>query len=151
MSYDRPNILVVQGDIVVRHALTEYLRGCGMNVHEVASAAEARTTLEAASLDIDVVLCDMQTVEGGFDLASWIRSSELGVDTILCGSTAKAVEETTGLCEEGGEIVDPYNHQMILDRIRSSLANRAPEAGHPSSVKNPQEETSRGTNPAAED
>ena len=53
--FSRRSILV-EGDIVVRHPLAEYLRECGFTVFEASNGDEAKRALTTPSLQIDVVL-----------------------------------------------------------------------------------------------
>jgi CheY-like chemotaxis protein len=116
-------VLLVEGDIVVRHPLAEYLRECGFTVFEAANGDEARRAL-TASLQIEIVLADMSTPGSGFVLRQWIKEQILPVDIILAGSVEKAVQQAGDLCNEGPAIAKPYEHNLILQHIRDSLARR---------------------------
>ena len=70
---NRPRVLVVDDEIVIRLAVASYLRDHGAVVCEAANAAEAIALLKA-NVPIDVVLTDIQmpgTLDG-LDLAHWI-------------------------------------------------------------------------------
>jgi DNA-binding response OmpR family regulator len=118
-------ILVLENDILVRTTLADYLRQCGYQVIEAASSAEARQLLGDSPRAIDVVLADMTTPEeGGLAFAAWVREQHLGVQIILAGTIAKAAEKAGDLCEDGPDVAKPYDHQLVLDRIRRLLAAR---------------------------
>jgi DNA-binding response OmpR family regulator len=117
-------VLLVEGDIVVRHALAEYLRDCGFTVVEVANGEEARRALTTPDLTIDVVLADMSTPQSGFPLRDWIRSQNLAAEIIMTGSVEKAVDEASTICNDGPALAKPYQHHMVLDHIRQVLARR---------------------------
>jgi len=119
-------VLLVEGDIVVRHPLAEYLRECGFKVIEAATGHEAMETLIAAELRIDVVLADMTTPGSGFALRQWIAERNLPVDVVLAGSVEKAVDKAGTLCNEGPALAKPWDHHLVLDHIRRSLAKRSP-------------------------
>ncbi|MEJ1935150.1 response regulator, partial [Nostoc sp. NIES-2111] len=107
-------ILLVDGEVLVRHALAQYLRECGYRVVEAATSDEALTFLEDRSVPIDAVLADAQcpgTLDG-FSLARHIRESGAGVQVLLAGSPARAANEAARLCEEGPELARPYDHQL---------------------------------------
>jgi DNA-binding response OmpR family regulator len=118
-------ILVVEADLLARNPLAEYLRECGYRVLEACSPAEARQLLTEGSKHIDIVLADVDVPgENGFALAAWIRSNHPGVEVILAGTVAKAVEKAGNLCEEGPAISKPFEHQFVLDHIRRLQAAR---------------------------
>jgi DNA-binding response OmpR family regulator len=118
-------ILIVEADILVRHPLAEYLRGCGYTVFEAADAQEARALLSQDKSAIDVVLADANpSGDSGFVLASWIRRNYLGIRVILAGTVTKAAEKAGELCEDGPAVSRPYDHKAVLNEIRRSLAQR---------------------------
>jgi DNA-binding response OmpR family regulator len=130
-----PCILLVDADILVRHPLAEYLRECGYRVVQAANLDAARKlfTQRRRRLAIDVVLADADApgAENAFAFAAWMRANRPGIDVILAGSVNAAAEKAGDLCEEG-PLSKPYDHQLVLDRIRRSLAARARGRGEPS-------------------
>jgi DNA-binding response OmpR family regulator len=124
MSHD-DCILLVEDDILVRHPLAEYLRECGYRVVEASDPDEARQILEEGSVTVDVVLADIDRQHGdGFALTSWIRTNFPGVDVVRAGTVAKVTEKAGDLCEDGPAVSKPYDHQLVLDRIRRLRAAR---------------------------
>jgi DNA-binding response OmpR family regulator len=118
-------VLIVEPDILIRNPVAEYLRECGYKVLEAADAAEARTVISDGSMAVDIVLADIDMPgEGGFALAAWIRADHAGIEVILTGSVAKAAEKAGDLCQEGPALTKPYDHQVVLNKIRRSLAAR---------------------------
>ena len=117
-------VLLVEGDIIVRHPLAEYLRECGFTVFEAANGDEAMRALKTPELGIEFVLADMTTPGSGFSLRHWIRTENLPVEVILAGSIAKAVDHAGSLCNEGPALAKPYDHHLVLDHIRQALARR---------------------------
>ena len=117
-------VLLVEGDIIVRHPLAEYLRECGFTVFEAANGDEAMRALKTPELGIEFVLADMTTPGSGFSLRHWIRTENLPVEVILAGSIAKAVDHAGSLCNEGPALAKPYDHHLVLDQIRRALARR---------------------------
>jgi DNA-binding response OmpR family regulator len=120
----QPVVLLVEGDIVARHPLAEYLRDCGFTVFEAANGDEAMQALNTPDLHISVVLADMATAGSGFALRHWILEQNLSVEVILAGSIEKAVDQASTLCNEGPALAKPYQHLLVLDHIRQSLARR---------------------------
>ncbi|HWG07149.1 MAG TPA: response regulator [Beijerinckiaceae bacterium] len=119
-----PVVLLVEGDVVIRHPLAEYLRECGFVVFEAADGDEAISMLDAPDRDIDVVLADMTTPGSGFALHQWITTNRPSVDVIMAGSVDKACEKAGDLCNDGPALVKPYEHRLVLDRIRRAIAQR---------------------------
>jgi DNA-binding response OmpR family regulator len=117
-------ILVVDSDILVRHALAEYLRDCGYRVVEAVDADEARAVLSERTLTVHVVLADVSDPQrfDGFGLARWIRERGRGIEVILVGTIEKAAEEAAELCQEGPELSKPYQPEVVVDRIKRLLA-----------------------------
>jgi len=120
----KPAVLLVEGDILVRHPLAEYLRDCGFTVFEASNGEEARTALRTAELGITVVVADMATAGAGFALRQWARTNSPSVELVLAGSIEQSVGKAASLCEEGPALAKPYEHHLVLDRIRRVLARR---------------------------
>jgi DNA-binding response OmpR family regulator len=120
-----PTILIVEQDILIRHPLAEYLRECGYLVLEAVDGAEAQQVLSDPGRPVDIVLADVNAPgAGGFGLASWIRGNRPGVQVLLAGTVASAAEKAGDLCNDGPTLSKPYDHQIVLDRIRRALAAR---------------------------
>lgn len=120
-----PWVLIVEADILVRNPLAEYLRACGYRVVEALDAAEARQVLADGSMRVEVVLADANGPGAeGFALAAWIRGNHPGVEVILAGSVSRAAEKAGDLCRDGPALAKPYDHRLVLDRIRRLLAAR---------------------------
>jgi DNA-binding response OmpR family regulator len=121
-----PKILVVERDILVRQPLAQYLRDCGYRVLEAVNAAEARGVVSTGREGIDVVLMDVKGVpsEGGFALASWLRSSHPTIKVLLggTGTIAKVLQLAGDLCNDGP--VGGLDYRLVLDHIRRLLAGR---------------------------
>jgi DNA-binding response OmpR family regulator len=130
-----PRILIVDSDILVRHPLAEYLRECGYRVVEAANFDEARTLFmqRRRPLAINAVLADVDApgAENALAFAAWIRANRTGIAVILAGNTDAAAEKAADLCEEG-PLGKPYEHRLVLDRIRRALAARDRARGRPS-------------------
>jgi len=117
-------VLLVEGDIVTRHPLAEYLRECGFKVLEAATGDEAKTILQTPEFRVEIVIADMTTPGSGFALRHWIQENTSAVEVVLAGSLEKAVDQAGNLCNEGPALAKPYDHHFVLDRIRQDLARR---------------------------
>ena len=124
MTSSSPVVLLVEGDIIVRHPLAEYLRECGFTVFEASNGDEAKRALTTPSLQIEVVLADMATEGSGFALRGWIKEHNHPAEVILAGSIEKAVDRAASICKDGPALAKPYQHLLVLDHIRRALARR---------------------------
>ena len=119
-------VLVVEDEIFIRMAISEYLRSCGYKVIEAASGDEALVVLQHTEIRVDVVFSDIEMpgATDGFALARWIRSNRPGLDVILVGSPPRAADAAAELCVSG-PYPKPYEPQALLDHIRRLTAARA--------------------------
>jgi DNA-binding response OmpR family regulator len=125
MAAGDEHVLIVESDILVRQPLADYLRECGYKVVEAVDAAEARRLISEGKFHIDVVLADVDAgQENGFALAQWVRKNHPDIDVMLAGTIEKATEQAGTLCEEGPMLTKPYEHQLVLNRIKQSIAGR---------------------------
>jgi CheY-like chemotaxis protein len=74
----------VEDEVLIRLAVSDYLRDCGYRVVETGSGDEAVTILTKTDVRIDVVFADVSMPGGlnGFGLAQWVRAvSKAGHNT----------------------------------------------------------------------
>lgn len=114
-------VLLVDPDVLIRHSVAEYLRGCGYSVAEGANLEEARK-LVSDGLAVDILFSRGQI---GFELAQWARAEHPDIEVVLCGSVAKVAAKASALCEEGPEEEPPFDHQFLLAQIKQLIARRA--------------------------
>jgi two-component system, response regulator PdtaR len=102
----------------------QYLRDCGYRVLEAVNAAEARGAVSTGRESIDIVLMDVKGVpsEGGFTLASWLRSNHPTIKVLLGGTIAKVLQLAGDLCNDAPE--GGLDYRSVLDHIRRLLAGR---------------------------
>jgi CheY-like chemotaxis protein len=119
-------VLVVEDEIFIRMAISEYLRSCGYKVIEAASGDEALVVLQHPEIRVDVVFSDIEMpgATDGFALARWIRANRPALDVILVGSPPRAADAAAELCESG-PYPKPYEPQVLVDHIRRLTAARA--------------------------
>jgi DNA-binding NtrC family response regulator len=124
-------VLVLDGDVLVRMPLCQYLRDCGYRVLEAASADEAITILRKPDIQVDVVLSDAELAgaTNGFAFAVQARSLRPGLDVVLAGTPKRAVDAAAKLCDEGPALMKPYDHELVLDHIKRLMAARAQQQG----------------------
>jgi len=122
-----PSVLIVDGDIISRHAIADYLRHCGYAVVEAANTDEAMTALAELSLGVDIILCDIAAIgaRSGFELAQWVRDNRPGLEVRLAGSLDVAAKTAADLCETGPHLKRPYEPHAVVDYIKQLRAARA--------------------------
>ena len=124
MTARRRVILLVDGDIIIRHQLSEYLRECGFTVIEASSGEDAMRVLVMPELRIELVLTDLATTGGGFVLRQWIMAANPGVTVMLAGSVDQALSKAGDICNDGPALVKPYEHHLVLERIKQAISAR---------------------------
>jgi DNA-binding response OmpR family regulator len=128
IEHSKPSstVLLVEGDVLIRTFVAEYLRECGYRVMEAANVDEALAVLDAAELQIDVIFVSVDTGGsiGGFELARLARKKRPQIRTVLAGTPKRAADAAGDLCEEGPHLTKPYHPQIIERQIRSLLATR---------------------------
>ena len=120
------SILIVDGDIVSRHVIADYLRHCAYAVVEAANTDEAFLALREPTLSIDVILCDVSALgsRNGFELATWVRSNRPELEVRLAAGTEVAAQTAAELCESGPHLTRPYEPEAVVDYIKRLRAGR---------------------------
>ena len=118
--------LIVDGDILSRHVIADYLRHCGYAVVEAANTDEAYLALVEPTLSIDVILCDVSALgsRSGFELASWVRSNRPDLEVKLASGVDTAAQTAAELCERGPDLKKPYEPLAVVDYIKHLRASR---------------------------
>jgi len=126
-SGESQRLLVVDGDVLVRHVISDYLRTCGYIVIEAASTDEAALVLEDSTLRIEAVLCDADVpgTQSAFQLRAWAIRQTPATQVILAGSVTAAANKAAELCEEGPQLRRPYDPQSVAEYIRRIIGTRA--------------------------
>lgn len=127
-------VLLADGDVIVRLALGEYLRACGLTVLEAATGEEAKAILQSG-MSIDSLFCDAQLpgTENGFALAQWVRRYRPAIHVVLTTSLESKTEAAGRFCAPDGK-----GHSDLAGlsaRIRAMQAERQRRARPPSSTK----------------
>jgi CheY-like chemotaxis protein len=126
IKQERPTVLVVESDVLVRRPIAEYLRACGYRVIEAGNTDEALLMLNSGEILIDVVLADAQSSGklDGFGLSHWVRKNRPDAKVVLAGTIAHEAKEAGDLCEEGPHLAKPYEPARLVDRIKRAIAAR---------------------------
>ncbi len=119
-------VLIIDSDIISRHAIADYLRHCSYVVVEAANTDEAMLALADATLQVDVILCDVAAIGAmtGFELAGWVRRNRPELEVRLAGSIANTAAAAASLCENGPNLARPYEPQSVVDYITRLRAAR---------------------------
>ncbi len=119
-------LLLVDGEVIARHVLVEYLRHCGYSVVAAASVDEALAVLQAPEIAVVGVLCALPAIgtQDGFALARWVRAHRPEVDVALAGTLDAAAEAAAELCDEGPRLVRPYDPAAVVARVRQMHERR---------------------------
>jgi CheY-like chemotaxis protein len=120
------SVLIVDGDIVSRHVIADYLRRCEYAVVEAANTDEAFTALGEPTLSIDVILCDVSALgsRSGFELATWVRNNRPELEVRLAAGVEVAAQTAAELCEIGAHLERPYDPSAVVDYIKRLRASR---------------------------
>ena len=105
--------------------IADYLRECGFQVAEAGSADEALAILNS-DMPVDLVFSDVQMpgTMNGFGLARWIRQHRPGLKVILTSGWSDAAAEAGDLCDDGPLLAKPYDHSLLVERIKRLLGTR---------------------------
>jgi CheY-like chemotaxis protein len=109
--------MVVENDVLVRAAVAEYIRECGLKVYEAVNSTEALAILRVGH-KVDVVLSNAN-IDGavdGFGLAQQIRQEFSSVEMILTSSLPMTAQKAGELCDRA-PLEKPYHHEQLLSRI----------------------------------
>ena len=130
-SGELQSLIVVDGDVLVRHVLSDYLRTCGYKVIEAATTDEAAQVLGEAALPIRAMLCDVDAPGGksAFELRGWARATRPEIEFLLAGSVTGAANRAAELCDEGPQLRRPYDPQSVADYIRRIMGTRDRKTG----------------------
>lgn len=120
------SVLIVDGDIISRHVIADYLRHCGYAVVEAANTDEAFIALGDQTLSIDVILCDVSALgsQNGFQLATWVRKNRPELEVRLAAGADVAAQTAAELCESGPRLARPYEPEAVVDYIKRLRASR---------------------------
>lgn len=121
-----PTVLVVADEVLVRMAVSDYLRECGYNVIETRDGREAIEVM-TSDVAVDIAFSDIAMPDGldGFGLAQWIRRARPDIKVVLTSGIARSAKAARELCEHGPMLAKPYDHAYLERRIRSLLASAA--------------------------
>jgi DNA-binding response OmpR family regulator len=120
----KATILLVEDEVLIRMAASDYLQECGFKVLEASTAAEAISMIQGFESVIDVVFSDvrMPGEMDGFGLAQWVREHRPGLPVLLTSGDALLGKTAEGLCEKLNLVAKPYDFQFVVARLRSLVS-----------------------------
>ena len=123
---DRPGVLLIDGDILARATLAAYLRECGFRVVEANGTAEADQLLGAYGGSIGHVIATVGDESGALlAFIRGLRESHEAIEIRLAGNAEAAAAKAAELCDRGPPVKKPYDHQLVVDRVRRMRAGQA--------------------------
>ena len=128
MAEDVPDpqcLIVADADVLIRNALSEYLRHCGYKVFEAATSDEVTIALDEGALKIDALLADAELPGryNAFELRLWVRQHHPAVEVVLAGSVDAAAKAAGQLCDEGPHLQRPYDPESVVAHIKRLLSS----------------------------
>ena len=121
MRAERPTILLIEDEVLIRMMLADELRGRGFNVVEAQNADEALTLLQSR-VPVGLVLTDVQLPGSmdGIGLARLLRATRPELKVVIASGNIS--------CAPGGDIAHaffgkPYAPDHIVKCIETLLAS----------------------------
>ena len=130
-SSEAASILIVDGDVVSRHAISDYLRHCGYNVVEAAGTSEAMIALKEPSLSLDVIVCDVEAIGNlaGSELENWVRKHRPELEVRMASTLENVAGTAVDLCKSGPHSTRNYGPEAVVSyitRLRAAAAGHQP-------------------------
>jgi len=116
-------ILVVEDEMLIRAALSEYLRAWGYRVLEACHAEEAMAILTSET-PVDLVFSDVR-MPGSMDglaLAQWIRCNRPEIPVLLTSGDMRHPCAGEEICRDGPFFAKPYDMNELARQIGIVLA-----------------------------
>ena len=122
-------ILVVEDEVLLRLAISDFLRECGYRVLEAVRAEEAQTIFRVGE-PIELLFSDIDLGSGmnGIMLATWVRQNYPTVRIVLASGVASAAQEAVDLCD-APLLAKPYSYSVLADHIKRLLATFGRQGG----------------------
>ncbi len=121
---EKPVIMVLESDVIVRTEIAEFLRECGYRVIEGVTADDLWIIIDA-NVKLDIVFSEVNLPgeADGFTVAQRIRQTYPEIDIILTSSIEGAAEKVKDLCDEG-PLNKPYRAEDVAARIHLLFEHR---------------------------
>ncbi len=123
-EHEKPVLLVVEDETLIRMDLADHLRIEGFKVMEAASPREARAAL-SAGVHIDLVLSDihMPGRDDGLSLLRWISETFPKLPIVAASGVPASLAMARGVAPTVVETVEkPYHARTLAGHIREHLS-----------------------------
>lgn len=120
-SQRKPVVLVVEDEVLVRMAISDYLRDADLTVVEAANADEAVAVFSSRTA-VDAVFTDV-TMPGAMDgrvLAAWIARHHPGVPVLITSGVGDVAADIGGDTTKRF-VAKPYRFADIEQRLRAMM------------------------------
>jgi CheY-like chemotaxis protein len=124
-----PTILVVDDEVLIRMAISDFLQECGFKVFEASNADEAIEMIQSHQSVLDLVFSDvrMPGEMDGFGLSKWIRQNTK-IPVILTSGDAKKTDAAHELCAQEPFLAKPYDLHYVVGQIRETIGKQKKSA-----------------------
>jgi DNA-binding response OmpR family regulator len=116
-------LLVVEDNVLVRHAVADALRYAGYTVLEASTAEEAKAVLTAVSVDLVFTDLNIPTEGEGFSVAQFARECCPGMPLIFTSGRVAAPMRAR-LKEFGPFLPKPYLISKLVEIIGEKLSDK---------------------------
>ena len=125
-------VLVVEGEVLIRFALADYLRERGLKVYEAGNGEEAIQLLSFYKTEIDVVFSDVKMPGmGGVEMVKALRLDPRTsrVRIIMLTSESSAESEAEAFAAGADDyILKPIDPKRLAARVKAMFARSRPTA-----------------------
>lgn len=120
LQKDRPTVLVVEDEVLIRLMIADALRAHGLRVIEASNSDEALAVLHSA-LPVRLVITDirMPSKMDGAVLARQVRRAHPHLKVIIA-SSHKPDDDLDGMADDF--FCKPYNVSAVVERVKELLA-----------------------------
>lgn len=120
---DRPTVLVVEDEAIIRLAAVDMIESAGFAVIDAADATAAMRLLEDHD-GIEVVFTDVDMPRGinGLELAANIKDRWPDIHVIITSGKVEAGQ--AALPEDCVLFAKPYHEARVVDKVRRGLGSR---------------------------
>jgi CheY-like chemotaxis protein len=120
-----PTVLVVDDEVLIRMAVSDFLQECGFKVLEAGTAAEAIEMIQSQQSVIDLVFSDVRMPGDmdGFGLSKWIRTNT-SLPVILASGDSSKSDAAHELCAAEPFLKKPYDLEYAVAQIRQAISAR---------------------------
>lgn len=117
-----PVVLVVEDEMIVRLAVSSYLRDQGFTVVEAVGGAEAQALIEAG-LAVDLVFTDINMPDGdGISLALWLATNGVRAPIVLTSALPASLDQARRAGVNARAFVTkPYVEEALVQQFRALL------------------------------